>query len=90
MSVFAAVPSAAWGVFCLFQLPVLGILAATLVNLAGMRWEAGNLPDLETDNHASSSSFISLGNSPKKHIIAFMLNSRLPPTKDGLKTPKTP
>lgn len=44
------------------------------------------------DSHASCSSFISLGNSAKKHITAqvliFMLKSRLAANKDGLKKKK--
>lgn len=38
-----------------------------------------------TDTHANCSSFISLGNSAKNRIITFTLNSRLAPSKDGLK-----
>lgn len=95
---FAAVPSAARRVSCLLfilitcpweiccnclsQRPLL-----FCQNLAGISQKAGNLPDSErslTDSHASCSSFISLQNSAKKCIIAFTLNFRLAPSKDGL------
>lgn len=76
----------------LLELPV-SETSTLLSNLAGISREAGNPLNQRqrrslTDSHASCSSFISLGNSAKKRIVAFMLNSRLAKSKNGFK--KTP
>lgn len=56
-----------------------------LSNLAGRLAVSVTWRRRLTDSHASCSSFISLGYSAKNCIIAFMLNSRLAPSEDGLK-----